>query len=872
MFPLSTRVKLLVGSVALLAAVSVPSTAMSVELTAPTYTMVLDSYSGRYYELVDEYVTFSEAKQIAESHVYKGVQGRLIVINNESEHAFAAFGSHRSSASWAGVWIGLTDDPQYGGSEGSWVWTGPDGATPLSNTGYESWTPGEPNNAGSGENFAAIKDNASIQWNDIPDTFGNYALIEFGQEQEVAKGFYHRKVSGPLNDVTNTSDALRVINGFTPTSGEATAQTALYDFADVGNDNDCGDFIATNAFPGDNLYGSEDDFVMKSYATLNITEAGTYTIGGRHDDLIALSIDRGEQEAVNLVMPTEGNDPWGYGTATVNFDAPGTYNLYSLYGENWGGSGVELAMVKGDYDVSGYDMNTEAGRAAYSNTYNEFLANAALIGDTLNGGIATDNLRQIHTQAGFTVNGTTTDTVNFTGNSMNDGGSFGDDTAMTGGTATTVTSQLVVPENSGGWWTLGVSQSHEGTLSIMKDGEAVAFSQVNGGTNGAAVAGNGAMSWNAPTVGISDRALGAIYLEPGTYDLAVDYNPNSQTTTPQLTVSDFTVLNATPADGELDTYAETTKLMVDAYYNGASGALVGDLVTATYSTINFEENAGGAGHFGNTEYFPLFPEGQGDDPDYGTMVLADITVSAENAGYWSFCVNSDDGFGMQIYDESGNAISFSEFAGTTPTDEDNVFYYDGGRGAADSLATIELSEGTYSMALVHWDGAYGAALEISYASGEHLEFDGDLFNLFGADADEFFELFAAAGVHSEFDLSFDLLGDAINFEDQSEFIGEDEPEEKIAGDANNDGKVDGSDVTILAGNWQAGVGIDDPGTVTWEMGDFNGDGKVDGSDVTILAGNWQYGVSTMAASVPEPGILILLLGGIAMLFVVRRRK
>ena len=64
--------------------------------------------------------------------------------------------------------------------------------------------------------------------------------------------------------------------------------------------------------------------------------------------------------------------------------------------------------------------------------------------------------------------------------------------------------------------------------------------------------------------------------------------------------------------------------------------------------------------------------------------------------------------------------------------------------------------------------------------------------------------------------------------------------ELIPGDANNDGKVDGSDVTILAGNWQAGVGDPNTDTVTWGMGDFNGDGQVDGSDVTILAGNWQY--------------------------------
>lgn len=81
----------------------------------------------------------------------------------------------------------------------------------------------------------------------------------------------------------------------------------------------------------------------------------------------------------------------------------------------------------------------------------------------------------------------------------------------------------------------------------------------------------------------------------------------------------------------------------------------------------------------------------------------------------------------------------------------------------------------------------------------------------------------------------------------------------ISGDANNDGKVDGSDVTILAGNWQAGVGNPNTETVTWEMGDFNGDGQIDGSDVTILAGNWQYGVEATATAVPEPSTLGLLL-------------
>ena len=95
------------------------------------------------------------------------------------------------------------------------------------------------------------------------------------------------------------------------------------------------------------------------------------------------------------------------------------------------------------------------------------------------------------------------------------------------------------------------------------------------------------------------------------------------------------------------------------------------------------------------------------------------------------------------------------------------------------------------------------------------------------------------------------------------------PNDPIPGDANKDGKVDGSDVTILAGNWQKGV--DDGLTAIWDDGDFNNDGKVDGSDVTILAGNWQAGVSGEAASVPEPSTIVLLLAAIAGWFTVRRR-
>ena len=89
---------------------------------------------------------------------------------------------------------------------------------------------------------------------------------------------------------------------------------------------------------------------------------------------------------------------------------------------------------------------------------------------------------------------------------------------------------------------------------------------------------------------------------------------------------------------------------------------------------------------------------------------------------------------------------------------------------------------------------------------------------------------------------------------------------RIPGDANEDGVVNGSDATILAENWQYGVGMENPDAL-WSMGDFNYDGIVDGSDATILADNWLYDVNSetaltlcamTAATVPEPSVWLLL--------------
>ena len=83
----------------------------------------------------------------------------------------------------------------------------------------------------------------------------------------------------------------------------------------------------------------------------------------------------------------------------------------------------------------------------------------------------------------------------------------------------------------------------------------------------------------------------------------------------------------------------------------------------------------------------------------------------------------------------------------------------------------------------------------------------------------------------------------------------------IPGDANRDGRVDDIDATIMAANWGATGAC-------WERGDFDDSGIVDQADADILAEYWLHSTlgyltqtSNALASVPEPGILVLLLLG-----------
>ena len=135
-------------------------------------------------------------------------------------------------------------------------------------------------------------------------------------------------------------------------------------------------------------------------------------------------------------------------------------------------------------------------------------------------------------------------------------------------------------------------------------------------------------------------------------------------------------------------------------------------ITGQYGSIDFHES-NASGYFTNNLLFPNHTIGQ--DKSW-FVVVADTSIYVPQAGQWTFCVGSDDGFRLRI---SGHGVNFaSEFAA--------------GRGFGNTLATFSFPvAGVYSLRLIYNENTGGATVEFSVAQGNQSVFSLDAFHLVG---------------------------------------------------------------------------------------------------------------------------------------------
>ena len=269
------------------------------------------------------------------------------------------------------------------------------------------------------------------------------------------------------------------------------------------------------------------------------------------------------------------------------------------------------------------------------------------------------------------------------------------------------------------------------------------------------------------------------------------YNNYGNMTLVNLTIAN----NAAPLGGGICNYGTSTTMMVTNSTIASNSATLGgginndgDSLTVTLNNTIVAANS--ATHGGTDIY-------------HGSGVLS---------GFYNLIGNGENQTGL-LDDVAGNQVGTSD----SPIDP----------GLGDWM---EFDNGLWGYSLSYDSPAYNAG-NMSLLPADLTDMDGD------GDTVEPIP-FDIAGNDRVYGVAVDIGA----YECQTPYL--------LPGDANLDGKVDGSDVTILAANWQTGVL--NTQYATWSMGDFNGDGRVDGSDVTILAGNWQCTIPNRAPQLDNP--------------------
>jgi hypothetical protein len=151
---------------------------------------------------------------------------------------------------------------------------------------------------------------------------------------------------------------------------------------------------------------------------------------------------------------------------------------------------------------------------------------------------------------------------------------------------------------------------------------------------------------------------------------------------------------------------DTAELVIS---NPSYQSMVASETSPVINYLNTSDN----GHFGDDNPFPSTVIDD-DMDDYVVLVTGKVLIPI--SGDWSFGVNSDDGFGVEMTNGT-NVLAFS---------------YPSPRSASDTIVTFNVPQwGFYNVRLVFYERGGGSALEFFAAQGQHSTFEPASFRLLG---------------------------------------------------------------------------------------------------------------------------------------------
>jgi hypothetical protein len=187
------------------------------------------SGNGHYYEFIEAYISWTDAKAAASARQHLGLQGYLATVTSEAENDWMLANILPSGTYITGVWIGGSQSPNGAEPHGGWGWSVCTGET-FSYTNWETVNEPSPDNAGGCEEFIEMH-LGSGKWGDA----GN-GPVPGGLDQ--TRG-YIVEFGGPAGLPCPTSSCVEPCADAPPCSGSLTSQCS----DGIDNDGDgCADY------------------------------------------------------------------------------------------------------------------------------------------------------------------------------------------------------------------------------------------------------------------------------------------------------------------------------------------------------------------------------------------------------------------------------------------------------------------------------------------------------------------------------------------------------------------------------------------------------------------------------------------------------